>query len=58
MTPWNYPLLMAVWKWAPALAAGNTMVLKPADTTPVSTLLMARIMGEMRQTDPTTDPDH
>ena len=46
MTPWNYPLLMAVWKWAPALAAGNTMVLKPADTTPVSTLLMARIMGE------------
>ena len=42
VTPWNYPLLMAVWKWAPALAAGNTLVLKPSDTTPVSTLLMAR----------------
>jgi len=47
VTPWNYPLLMAVWKWAPALAAGNTMVLKPAEATPVSTLLMARIMGEI-----------
>jgi len=46
VTPWNYPLLMAVWKWAPALAAGNTMVLKPSDTTPVSSLLMADIMGE------------
>ena len=47
MTPWNYPMMMAVWKWAPALAAGNTMVLKPADTTPASTLLMAEIMGEI-----------
>ena len=36
VTPWNYPMMMAVWKWAPALAAGNTMVLKPSDTTPVS----------------------
>jgi len=38
--------MMAVWKWAPALAAGNTMVLKPSDTTPYSTLLMAELMGE------------
>ncbi len=46
VTPWNYPLMMAVWKWAPALAAGNTMVLKPSDTTPASSLLMAEIMSE------------
>ncbi len=46
VTPWNYPMMMAVWKWAPALAAGNTMVLKPSDTTPVSTLLLAEIMAE------------
>jgi len=46
VTPWNYPMMMAVWKWAPALAAGNTMVLKPSDTTPVSTLLMAETMAE------------
>jgi betaine-aldehyde dehydrogenase len=46
VTPWNYPMMMAVWKWAPALAAGNTMVLKPSDTTPVTTLLMAEIMAE------------
>jgi betaine-aldehyde dehydrogenase len=46
VTPWNYPMMMAVWKFAPALAAGNTQVLKPADTTPVSTLLMAEIMAE------------
>jgi betaine-aldehyde dehydrogenase len=46
VTPWNYPLLMAVWKWAPALAAGNTMVLKPSDTTPASTLFMAELMSE------------
>ncbi len=46
VTPWNYPFLMAVWKWAPAIAAGNTMVLKPSDTTPASTLLMAEIMSE------------
>jgi betaine-aldehyde dehydrogenase len=46
VTPWNYPLMMAVWKWAPALAAGNTMVLKPSDTTPMSTVLMAQLMSE------------
>ena len=46
VTPWNYPMMMAVWKWAPALAAGNTMVLKPSDTTPASTLLMAELMSE------------
>jgi betaine-aldehyde dehydrogenase len=46
VAPWNYPLLMAVWKWAPAIAAGNTVVLKPSDTTPMSTLLMAEIMAE------------
>ncbi len=46
VTPWNYPMMMAVWKWAPALAAGNTMVLKPSDTTPVTALLMAEIMAE------------
>jgi betaine-aldehyde dehydrogenase len=46
VTPWNYPMSMATWKWAPALAAGNTMVLKPSETTPVSTLLMAEIMSE------------
>ena len=43
VTPWNYPLLMAVWKIAPALAAGNTVVLKPSDTTPETTLRLAEI---------------
>jgi betaine-aldehyde dehydrogenase len=46
VTPWNYPMMMAVWKWAPALAAGNTVVLKPSDTTPVSTVWMAELMQE------------
>jgi betaine-aldehyde dehydrogenase len=46
VTPWNYPLNMAVWKFAPALAAGNTTVLKPSDTTPLSTLLLAEVAGE------------
>ena len=46
VTPWNYPMMMAVWKFAPALAAGNTMVLKPSDTTPVTTLLLAEVMSE------------
>jgi betaine-aldehyde dehydrogenase len=46
VTPWNYPMMMAVWKWAPALAAGNTMVLKPSDTTPASTVWMAEVMAE------------
>jgi betaine-aldehyde dehydrogenase len=46
VTPWNYPMMMAVWKIAPALAAGNTIVLKPSDTTPVSTLLLAEVAAE------------
>jgi betaine-aldehyde dehydrogenase len=46
VTPWNYPMMMAVWKWAPALAAGNTMVLKPSDTTPASVLFLAEVMSE------------
>jgi betaine-aldehyde dehydrogenase len=46
VTPWNYPMMMAVWKWAPALAAGNAMVLKPSDTTPVTSLLMAELISE------------
>jgi len=46
VTPWNYPIMMAVWKIAPALAAGNTVVLKPSDTTPASTLLLAEIAAE------------
>ncbi|MDE3064306.1 MAG: gamma-aminobutyraldehyde dehydrogenase [Acidobacteriota bacterium] len=47
VTPWNYPMMMAVWKWAPALAAGNTMVLKPGDSTPASTVRMAELMAEV-----------
>src|SRR6267154_953432 len=46
VTPWNYPMMMAVWKFGPAIAAGNTIVLKPSDTTPVSTLLLAEIAAE------------
>ena len=46
VTPWNYPMMMAVWKWAPAIAAGNAVVLKPSDTTPVTTLMMAELMSE------------
>ncbi|MEO6511226.1 MAG: gamma-aminobutyraldehyde dehydrogenase [Nocardioides sp.] len=46
VAPWNYPMMMAVWKFAPAIAAGNTVVLKPSDTTPVSTLLLAEIAAE------------
>jgi betaine-aldehyde dehydrogenase len=46
VTPWNYPLNMAVWKFAPAVAAGNTTVLKPSDTTPSSTLLLAEVIAE------------
>ncbi len=41
ITPWNYPLMMAIWKIGPALAAGNTIVIKPAETTPLTTLLFA-----------------
>src|SRR6059036_2160682 len=44
--PWNFPLLMAAWKLAPALATGNTAVLKPADTTPLTALLLAEIVQE------------
>ena len=46
VTPWNYPMMMAVWKWAPAIAAGNAVVLKPSDTTPASTVWMAGVMSE------------
>ncbi|HEV3094323.1 MAG TPA: gamma-aminobutyraldehyde dehydrogenase [Solirubrobacteraceae bacterium] len=47
ITPWNYPLMMAIWKIAPALAAGNTVVLKPAETTPVSTVRFAELAADM-----------
>jgi betaine-aldehyde dehydrogenase len=47
VTPWNYPLMMAVWKIAPALAAGNTVVLKPSETTPLTTLMLAEVAGEI-----------
>ena len=50
VTPWNYPMMMAVWKWAPAIAAGNTVVLKPSDTTPASTVWMAEVMAEFLPT--------
>ena len=46
VTPWNYPMMMAIWKIGPALAAGNTVVLKPSDTTPETTLLLAEIAGK------------
>ncbi|AKK06703.1 MAG: gamma-aminobutyraldehyde dehydrogenase [Corynebacterium sp.] len=47
VTPWNYPLMMAIWKIGPALAAGNTTVLKPSDTTPSSTLKLAELIAEV-----------
>jgi betaine-aldehyde dehydrogenase len=47
IAPWNYPLMMAVWKIGPALAAGNTIVLKPAETTPVTTLRLAEYAGDI-----------
>ncbi len=46
VAPWNYPMMMATWKFAPAIAAGNTVVLKPSDTTPASTTLLAEIAAE------------
>jgi aldehyde dehydrogenase (NAD+) len=46
ITPWNYPLLMAIWKLAPALAAGNTVVLKPASYTPLTALMLARLIDD------------
>jgi betaine-aldehyde dehydrogenase len=47
VTPWNYPMMMAVWKLAPAIAAGNTVVLKPSDTTPVTTLRLAELAADI-----------
>jgi aminobutyraldehyde dehydrogenase len=47
IAPWNYPLMMAAWKIAPALAAGNTVVLKPSEQTPLSTLLLAKVAAEI-----------
>jgi betaine-aldehyde dehydrogenase len=47
VTPWNYPLNMAIWKVAPAIAAGNTVVLKPAETTPLATLKLAEVAAEV-----------
>ena len=46
VTPWNYPLMMAIWKIGPALAAGNTVVLKPSDTTPATTTMLAEMAQE------------
>jgi betaine-aldehyde dehydrogenase len=46
VTPWNYPMMMAVWKFAPAIAAGNTVVLKPSDTTPITTVMLAEMAAE------------
>jgi betaine-aldehyde dehydrogenase len=47
IAPWNYPLMMAVWKLAPAIAAGNTVVLKPAETTPASAVMIAEMASEI-----------
>ena len=47
VTPWNYPMMMAIWKLAPAIAAGNTVVLKPSDTTPVTTLRLAELAADI-----------
>ena len=47
IAPWNYPLMMAAWKLAPALAAGNTIVLKPSEQTPLSTLMLAQLLAEL-----------
>ena len=47
ITPWNYPLMMAIWKIGPALATGNTIVLKPAETTPLSTLRLVELANEI-----------
>ena len=46
VAPWNYPMMMAVWKFAPAIAAGNSVVLKPSDTTPATALMLAEIAAE------------
>jgi len=47
ITPWNYPLMMAIWKIGPALAGGNTIVLKPSETTPISTIKLAELVGDI-----------
>jgi betaine-aldehyde dehydrogenase len=47
ITPWNYPLMMAIWKFGPALAAGNTVVLKPAETTPITTVRLAELIADV-----------
>ena len=47
ITPWNYPMLMAAWKAAPSLAAGNVMILKPASVSPLTNLELARIFEEV-----------
>jgi betaine-aldehyde dehydrogenase len=47
ITPWNYPLMMAIWKMGPALAAGNTVVLKPAETTPITTVRLAELSADV-----------
>jgi betaine-aldehyde dehydrogenase len=47
ITPWNYPLMMAIWKFGPALAAGNTVVLKPAETTPITTVRLAELAADV-----------
>jgi len=47
VAPWNYPMMMAVWKFGPTLAAGNTMVLKPSDTTPASALFLAELFADI-----------
>jgi betaine-aldehyde dehydrogenase len=46
VAPWNYPMMMAVWKFAPAIAAGNSVVLKPSDTTPVTAMMLAELAAE------------
>ena len=50
VAPWNYPMMMAVWKFAPAIAAGNSVVLKPSDTTPATTVLLAEIAAQFLPT--------
>jgi betaine-aldehyde dehydrogenase len=47
ITPWNYPMMMAIWKIGPALATGNAIVLKPAETTPISTIKLAELTGDL-----------
>ena len=47
VAPWNYPLMMAIWKLGPALAAGNTVVLKPASNTPLTALALAELAADI-----------